>query len=136
VSISYSGREFRRNVATVVPTNSYLVYWTEDPVTPHADKTCTKAVRRNQCRFSPDFVQLVLVLDHFCPIAQLFPLLLRATLQRKLKYEIGPTIVHAERLPAAASKNVPRVAISPAGSTNACRSTAISISFPRGPANS
>jgi hypothetical protein len=52
-----------------------------------AKKDCAKPVRRNQYRFSSDFLQLVLFLDHFCPIAQLFPPPLRATLQRKLKYE-------------------------------------------------
>ena len=73
----------------------------------HAEKTCTKPVCRNQYRFSPEFVQLVLVLDQFCPVAQLFPPFLGATLERKLKYETAYTIVYLENQPAAGSKGVP-----------------------------
>jgi hypothetical protein len=67
-------------------------------------KPCTKPVHRNRYWFSPDFVQLVLVLDHFCPIAQLFPPRLRATFERKLKYETAHTIVYPDSRPVEGSK--------------------------------
>jgi hypothetical protein len=54
-----------------------------------------------------DFVQLVLVLDQFCTVAQLFPPRVRATFKRKLKYENEHTIVYPEILPVAGSKGLP-----------------------------
>jgi hypothetical protein len=67
------------------------------------EKTCTKPVRRNWYRFGTISVSL----NQFCPVEQLFSARLRATFERKLKYETVHTIVYPESLPAAGSKGVP-----------------------------
>jgi hypothetical protein len=54
-----------------------------------------------------DFGQAVLVLDQICPVEQLFSARLRATFERKLKYETVHRTVHPESLPAAGSKGLP-----------------------------
>lgn len=77
------------------------------PAGPDNSKAYTKPVRRNQYRFSPDFVQPVLVLDHSYLIAQLFLRPHRAILERKLKYETTHTNAPRENLPAAGSKGAP-----------------------------
>jgi hypothetical protein len=74
---------------------------------PALNKTCTEPVRLNWYRIWRDFVQLVLVLDQFCPIAQLFPPRRRATFERKLKYETVHTIACPENPPVAGSKGLP-----------------------------
>jgi len=101
-----------------------------------AEKTCTEPVRRNWYRFRRDFVQLVLVLDQFCPVEQLFPPRLRATFERKLKYETVHTIVYPESLPVAGSKGLPGSGGLPARGAQDCPATAIPIFSLREPANS
>ena len=55
-------------------------------------KTCTKPVRRNWYRFGAISASL----HQFCPVEQLFSPRLRATFERKLKYETVHTIVYPE----------------------------------------
>jgi hypothetical protein len=69
----------------------------------HAEKTCTKPVRRNWYRYHNISVSL----NQICPVEQLFSPRLRATFERKLKYETLHTIIYPENLPAAGSKGVP-----------------------------
>ena len=83
---------------------------------PPARKNLYRTCSSRSVQVLPNFVQLVLVLDQFCPSAQLFPPRLRATFKRKLKYETAHTIVHRracppqEGPPMAGSKGLPRVA--------------------------
>jgi hypothetical protein len=104
------GCGFRPSFSTAVPANSYF----GSRLRRVAEENTLRACRKNlyqtcssqSVQVLRDFVQLVLVLDYFCPIAQLFPPPLRATFERKLKYENVPTIIYPESLPVAGSKGV------------------------------
>jgi hypothetical protein len=90
------GCGFRRSVATSLPPNSHLARYSDDAESLHPRrKNLYQTCPSQSVQFSPDFVQRVLVLHHFCPSAQLFPPPLRATLKRKVKYET----VHAIACP-------------------------------------
>ena len=66
-------------------------------------KTCTKPVPHNWYRFRA----ISYSLNQFCPVEQLFSSPLRATFERKLKYETVHTIIYPESLPVAGSKGAP-----------------------------
>jgi hypothetical protein len=74
---------------------------------PPRQKNLYQTCPSQSVQVSPNFVQLVLVLHHFCPNAQLFPPPFRATLERKLNYETTHAIVHPEQLPGAGSNGTP-----------------------------
>jgi hypothetical protein len=73
-------------------------------------KTGTKRVCRNWYRSSPISASL----NQFCPFEQLFSPRIRATFERKLKYETVHTIVHLGSLTVAGLKSLPGVASPPA----------------------
>jgi hypothetical protein len=64
---------------------------------PTPKKACTEPVRRNWYRFGPISGSL----HQFCEAEQLFSPRLRATFERKPRYETVHTIVYPENLPAA-----------------------------------
>jgi hypothetical protein len=103
--VSREGSGFRRSVATTDPPNYYLACWFDaaQGSPPALNKTCTESVRRNWYRFGAISGSL----HQFCPVEQLFSPRLRATFERKLKYETAHTIVYPESLQAGGSKGLP-----------------------------